>query len=114
MREMISTMATLCFKANRKMEPSSPTMPVAAVATAMDWGEIIFPTTPPLELAATMRVGSTPICWAVVFCKAANRALEEVSEPVRKTPSQPRMGEKMGNRAPVAVKARPRMELMPE
>jgi len=27
------------------MEPSSPTMPVAAVATAMDWGEIIFPTT---------------------------------------------------------------------
>ena len=45
MREMISTMATLCFKANRKMEPSSPTMPVAAVATARDWGEIIFPTT---------------------------------------------------------------------
>jgi hypothetical protein len=50
-----------CFKANRKKGPSSPTIAVAALATAMDWGEIIFPTTPPLELEATLRVGLTPI-----------------------------------------------------
>ena len=112
--EMTSTMAILCFRVNRKMVPSSPTRPVAAVATAMLWGEIIFPVTPPLELAATMRLGSTPICCAVVFCREPNRALEDVSEPVRNTPSQPRIGEKNGNSAPVAVKASPKVELMAE
>ncbi len=66
MREMTRTMETLCLKANRKMEPSSPTMLVAAVATAMDWGEIIFPHTPPEELDATIRVVLTPICSAAL------------------------------------------------
>ena len=43
-----------------------------------------------------------------------NRAQEDVSEPVRNTPSQPSRGEKKGNSQPVWVKARPRVELMPE
>src|SRR5665647_156642 len=111
---MMAHIPTLWKKVQRKMAPSSPTSPVAAQATAMLWGEIILPVTPPLELAATMRCGSTPICSAVVFCNEVNSALDEVSEPVRKTPTQPRKGEKKGNRAPVAVKARPRVELMPE
>src|SRR5512135_3425169 len=111
---MMAHMPMLWKRVQRKMAPSSPTRPVAAQATAMDWGEIILPVTPPLELAATIRWGSTPICWAVVFCREVNRALEEVSDPVRKTPTQPRKGEKKGNRAPAAVKASPRVELMPE
>ena len=41
------------------------------------------------------------------------RALEEVSDPVRNTPSQPMSGAKKGNRLPVLVKARPSVELMP-
>jgi len=43
------------------MLPSSPTDPVAAVATAIDCGEIIFPKTPPEEFDATVTTGSIPI-----------------------------------------------------
>jgi hypothetical protein len=42
---MTSTLATLCFRVNRKIVPFSPTRPVAAVATAMLWGQIIFSVT---------------------------------------------------------------------
>ena len=76
-------------------------MPVAAQATAIDCGEIILPVTPPLVFAATSRVSETLICCAVVDCSEPNRAFEEVSEPVRNTPSQPRNGEKNGNITPV-------------
>ncbi len=71
-------------------------MPVAAQSTAIDCGEIILPVTPPLGFAATSSVSETLICCAVVDCSEPNRALEEVSEPVRNTPSQPRNGEKNG------------------
>src|SRR5512135_607320 len=102
---MMAHMPMLWKKVQRKMAPSSPTRPVAAQATAMLWGEIILPVTPPLELEATIRLGSTPIPWAVVFCNDVNRALEEVSDPVRKTPTHPRKGEKKGKRTPAEVKA---------
>ncbi len=65
--QMNKTIPGLCLRVNRKMLPSSPTRPLAAVATEMLWGEIIFPQTPPDELAATVRAGLTPICSAVVL-----------------------------------------------
>src|SRR5690606_39968171 len=84
----------LYFTVKRNRSDSRPTRPTAAQAMAMDCGEIILPVTPPVELAATSRTSGTPICWAVVACRAANSAFDEVSEPVRKTPTQPRNGEK--------------------
>ena len=114
MVEITSTMAMLCHRVNRKRSPSRPTSPEAAVATDMLCGEIIFPQTPPVVLDATVRLGSTPICSAAVFCMEPNKALDEVSEPVRKTPSQPRIGAKNGKSPPVAVNASPKVELMPE
>ena len=89
-------------------------MLVAAVATDRDCGEIIFAVTPPEALAATASSGDMPTAVAVSFCIPPNRAHEEVSDPVRNTPSQPSSGEKNGNRLPVCVKARPSVELMPE
>ncbi|MOA30301.1 hypothetical protein D3C78_1513810 [compost metagenome] len=56
----------------------------------------------------------TPIWCAVVACSELNRALDEVSEPVRNTPSQPRNGEKNGNAAPVPASTRAMVEDMPE
>jgi hypothetical protein len=67
-------MATLCPRVNRKMLPSSPTMPLAAVATEMDCGEIILPQTPPEELAATVRAGGKALCtdWGCRWGPAAS------------------------------------------
>ena len=42
------------------------------------------------------------------------RALDEVSEPVRKTPSHPRYAAKKGYIAPAVVKARPSTASAPE
>src|SRR3989338_8963391 len=104
----------LCLRVKRNRSDSLPTRPVAAQATAIDCGEIILPVTPPLVLAATSKVGSTPIWCAVVACSELNRALDEVSEPVRNTPSQPRNGEKNGNSTPVPASTKARVEDMPE
>src|SRR6185369_1225879 len=103
-----------CLRVKRNRVPSSPTMPQAAVATARDWGEIILPMTPPLVLAAPVRIGLSPSCSAVAFCRPPKRTLLEVSEPVRNTPSQPRNGAMNGNQCPVLVKTRPRQLVMPE
>ena len=89
-------------------------LPVAAPYTLTDCGEIILPVTPPLVLAATKSTSLTPIWWAVVACSELNRALDDVSEPVRKTPSQPRNGEKNGNAAPVPASTSAMVEDMPE
>ena len=89
-------------------------MPVAAQATALDCGEMILPGTPPLVFAATSRVSETLICCAVVDCSEPNRAFEEVSEPVRNTPSQPRNGEKNGNITPVPASTSANVVDMPE
>ena len=98
----------------RNRSDSLPTRPVAAQATAIDCGEIIFPVTPPLVLAATIKVSLTPIWCAVVACNELNRALDDVSEPVRNTPSQPRNGEKNGKAAPVPANTSAMVEDMPE
>src|ERR1022692_4658871 len=78
-------------------------MPVAAHATASDWGEIILPITPPLALAAPVSSGLIPSCSAAAFCRPPKRTLLDVSEPVRKTPSQPRTGEMRGKARPALV-----------
>ena len=90
------------------------TRPTAAQAIAIDCGEIILPVTPPLVFAATSRVSETLICCAVVDCSEPNRAFEEVSEPVRNTPSQPRNGEKNGNITPVPASTSANVVDMPE
>src|SRR5512143_3405221 len=104
----------LCFRVKRNRSDSLPTRPTAAQATAIDCGDIILPVTPPVVLAPIVRIGLTPICCAVTACRLANRALLDVAEPVRNTPSQPRKGEKNGNSTPDAANARPRVEDMPE
>ena len=51
---------------------------------------------PPHVLAAHMRIGLTPICWAVIFCRLPKRTLVEVSEPVMAAPRHPRSVPKKG------------------
>ena len=110
MIKMIATKKmTVCFIVKRKRSDSFPTRPVAAAATAIDCGDIILPTTPPELFAATVKTGLTPICSAVTCCNLANKALEEVSEPVRKTPSQPRTGDKTVNNEPVDASKSPKV-----
>ena len=88
-------------------------MLVAAAATAMVCRLIILPITPPAEFAAAMRTGLKPRRVALTTWRLPKRALAEVSEPVRKTPSQPMSGLKKGNITPVAEKARPRVPVAP-
>ena len=83
--------------AERRISPSFPSISQAAVAMAMLCGLIILPPVAPVVLAATSNRSETPICCAAVACKAANKALDDVSDPVRNTPSQPRNGEKKVN-----------------
>jgi hypothetical protein len=47
-------------------------------------------------------------------CRFPNNAFAEVSLPVRKTPNQPRMALKNGKIDPVAARARPSVDVMPE
>jgi hypothetical protein len=56
-------------------------------------------------LALTVTTGSTPRVSADVACNLQNSALDEVSDPVRNTPSHPRIGEKKGNKIPVLARA---------
>ena len=46
---------------------SRPTCWVAVLETTIDCASIIFPMTPPLELAAAMRIGLMPSRSAVTF-----------------------------------------------
>ena len=85
----------------RKMSVSLPTNPVAAHATAIDWGEISLPMTPPNRLAEVVNTGLMLICMAVTCWSLPNKAAEDVTDPVRKTPSHPMIGEKIGNSIPV-------------
>lgn len=73
------------FRTRRGRLPSCPWSLGALVPTARFCGEIISPRTPPEELAPTVRFGLTPICWAVTFCRFANSAFDDVSEPVSAT-----------------------------
>src|SRR6266480_929403 len=103
-----------CQKTKRKMEPSLPTWLVAAVAMQMDCASIILPITPPALFVAHMRMGLRLSCWAVIFCKPPKRTFEDVSLPVRATPSQPMKVPKKGKNQPVRVNARPKTASMPE
>src|SRR5690606_18368204 len=104
----------LCFTVKRNRSDSLPARPTAAQAMAIDWGEIILPVTPPVVLAATISTSGRPSCCAVVACKAPNKALAEVSEPVRNTPIQPRNGEKKVKALPVWARARAKVADKPE
>src|SRR5664279_3086289 len=107
-------MMKLCFKVNRNNSDSLPTKPMAAAPTAIDCGEIILPTTPPEALAATVINGFIPITSDDARCSLQNKAFEEASEPVIKTPSHPSMGEKNGNNTPVLASARAIVIEIPE
>ena len=98
---IIAAKIRLCLTVKRNRSDSLPASPTAAQAMAMDCGEIILPVTPPVVFAATISTWGKPNCCAVVACNAPNKALAEVSEPVRKTPIQPRKGEKNVNALPV-------------
>ncbi len=87
---------------------------MAAVATAMLWGDIIFAATPPLLLAATVRTGLIPRDSAVLDWILLNKAFDEVSLPVIKTPSHPKNGEINGKKLPVSVSTLPRAIAIPE
>src|SRR6266436_2629408 len=70
--------------------------------------------TPPALLVAHIRMGLRLSCCAVIFCKPPNKAFEDVSLPLRATPSQPIKVPKKGKNQPVRVKARPKTASMPE
>ena len=80
----------------------------------MDCASIIFPITPPVELAAPIRMGLRFNCSAVTFCKLPNSAFEPASVPVNATPSQPSSVPKNGNNQPVPVRLKPITVSMPE
>src|SRR5262245_23125893 len=63
--------------------------------------------TPPELFDAAASVGEKPSCCAVTCCKLPNNTFEDVSLPVSATPSQPRIGEKNGNKKPVLANASP-------
>src|SRR6266511_2888108 len=110
----IATSAIECQNTSRKMVPSLPTWFVAEVATVMDCASTIFPITCPAELAAHIRIGSSPSCCDVIRCRLPNSAFEDVSLPVSATPSQPRNAPKKGNHHPVRVNASPSTASRPE
>ncbi len=105
----------LCFRVKRSsLDWSGAEMPVAAAATAMVCRLIILPMTPPTELVAAIWTGSNPSLPAVTTWRLPKSAFEDVSEPVMKTPSQPRAALKKGKSAPVAAKASPRVAVAPQ
>ena len=70
---------------------------------------------PPVVAQATPYGAVYTFNWlAVVACSAPNKALAEVSEPVRNTPIQPRKGEKNVNALPVWASARASVADRPE
>ena len=75
---------------------------------------IILPITPPAELAAASSVASRPKRPAVTTCKFPNKALADVSDPVRNTPSHPMNALKKGKSVPVAANARPCVPVAPQ
>src|SRR6478735_10022564 len=85
-----------CQNTKRRMVPSWPNQLVAVEATTIDCASIILPITPPDEFAAPIRIGESPSCSEVIFCRLPNSTLEAVSDPVSATPSQPSSVPKKG------------------
>src|SRR6202163_1648692 len=103
-----------CQNTQRRIVPSWPNQLVAVEATTIDCASIILPITPPDELAAPIRIGESPSCSEVIFCKFPNSTLEAVSEPVSATPNQPSSVPKKGYSTPVAANARPSVASTPD
>src|SRR6185295_13821019 len=103
-----------CLNTKRRIEPSWPYQLVAVEATTIDWASIILPITPPEELAAAIRIGDSPSCSEVIFCRLPNSMLEAVSDPVSATPNQPSSVPKKGYSTPVAANARPSVASTPD
>ena len=98
----------------QKISPSRPTAPTPAAPTDRFCGLIILPMTPAELLVAPIRIGSSPDTFAVVACSGPNNVFDDVSLPVRNTPSIPSHAEKNGNSHPVAASASAIDEVMPE
>src|SRR2546421_8664808 len=97
------------------MSPSAPTLFTPAAPTDRFCGLIILPITPPEELVPAVRIGLTlPSCCAVCAWSGPNRVFDDVSLPVRNTPSQPRNAATNGNITPVLANAIARLDVMPE
>ena len=96
------------------MSPSRPDMLTAAAAMARFWGDTILPSTPPEEFAAAISSCDKPACFAAETCRAPNRLLDDVSEPVTATPSQPRIGERIANNPPDVASQRPKVDVWPD
>ena len=96
-----------------RISPSLPTRPVAAVAIAIDCGEMSLPITAPTMLAVTVISGLSASCIAVTRCRLPNRALDVVTDPVRNTPKKPMIGEKIIKSTPVAANAKPSVKEIP-
>src|SRR3954462_2672732 len=103
-----------CQNTNRRIVPSWPYQLVAVDATTIDCASIILPMTPPDEFAALIRIGDSPSCSEVIFCRFPNSTLEAVSDPVSATPSQPSSVPKNGYSTPVAANARPSVASTPD
>lgn len=72
-------------------------------------GEIALPQTPPEEFAAARSTSDKPVARAAVTCSSPNKALVEVSDPVRAVPSQPTTGDIAANARPAPAAHRPRV-----
>ena len=59
-----------------------------------------MPSTPPDEFAAASSSGGSPAAFAAVTCSEPNSALDDVSDPVTATPSQPITGERNASAPP--------------
>jgi hypothetical protein len=95
------------------MSPSLPASPTAAAPIARFWGEIILPSTPPELLAEASSTSERPAPFAASTWSAPNSALEDVSEPVMATPSQPTIGDRNANRPPEPATQRPSVVVIP-
>lgn len=98
----------------RTMSPSRPVMPAAAAPMTRLCGEIILPRTPPALLAAASRAGIRLVSFAAAACIAPNNALDELSDPVIATPSQPMPADRKAKAWPVAASQRPSVMVWPE
>src|ERR1700730_739114 len=96
------------------MSPSEPTLFTPAAPTDRFCGLIILPITPPDELVPAVRIGLMPSCCAVGAGRGPKSVFDDVSLPVRKTPSQPRKAATNGKMKPVLESAIAMLEVMPE
>src|SRR5258708_11113460 len=95
-----------CQNTKRRMVPSCPYQLVAVEATTIDCASIILPITPPDELAAPIRIGESPSCSDVIFCKFPNSTLEAVWGPLSANPHPPDHVSREATKKTVADKAR--------